>query len=332
MAEMKERDQKVLEMLQRLNLMEHEEVFKEQDLSLSDIAELDQEALKSLGIRLVKHRTAIIKYTSDIGSRTPSAPAYHLGEEHGVDPPAYSSLFPGTSQPETGAEARPGEGSSQSSTDSVILTSTGTSAEYQGDRLGVFDYLQQYNECPAYRQRHSVANTQPQYLYRNDYGYWCVSDKLGDSSCGLLNRTSDTVPSINWLYWNSKEGWSSDPELTVSTSLPSVCPVIKISLSGAAARAEPRAGGEYRPTGEWSAGHPVFFNGHRYLCVMPGRTVWSVGTSPHSTVSKLQSGSVTWCPTSPRAALNQRVNMSSWQYSDSGDWQDGENGALILLT
>ena len=57
-------DQKVLEMLQRLDLMEHEEVFKEQDLSLSDIAELDQEALKSLGIRLVKHRTAIIKYTS----------------------------------------------------------------------------------------------------------------------------------------------------------------------------------------------------------------------------------------------------------------------------
>ena len=44
--------------------MEHEEVFKEQDLSLSDIAELDHEALKSIGIRLVKHRTAIIKYTS----------------------------------------------------------------------------------------------------------------------------------------------------------------------------------------------------------------------------------------------------------------------------
>ena len=57
-------DEEVLEMLQRLDLMEHEEVFKEQDLSLSDIAELDHEALKSIGIHLVKHRTAIIKYTS----------------------------------------------------------------------------------------------------------------------------------------------------------------------------------------------------------------------------------------------------------------------------
>ena len=57
-------DQKVLEMLQRLNLVEYEEVFKKQELSLTDIAKLDHEALKSIGIKLVKHRTAIIEYSS----------------------------------------------------------------------------------------------------------------------------------------------------------------------------------------------------------------------------------------------------------------------------
>ena len=57
-------DQKVLEMLESLRLVEYEEVFKEQDLSLADIAELDHEALKSIGINSVKHRAAIIKYTS----------------------------------------------------------------------------------------------------------------------------------------------------------------------------------------------------------------------------------------------------------------------------
>ena len=57
-------DQAVLGMLESLRLVEYEEVFKEQDLSLADIAELDHEALKSIGISLVKHRTAIIKYTS----------------------------------------------------------------------------------------------------------------------------------------------------------------------------------------------------------------------------------------------------------------------------
>ena len=51
-------------MLESLRLVEYEEVFKEQDLSLADIAELDHEALKSIGISSVKHRTAIIKYTS----------------------------------------------------------------------------------------------------------------------------------------------------------------------------------------------------------------------------------------------------------------------------
>ena len=62
--DVKKLDQEVMEMLQRLDLMEHEEVFKEQDLSLSDIAELDHEALESIGISSVKQRTAIIKYTS----------------------------------------------------------------------------------------------------------------------------------------------------------------------------------------------------------------------------------------------------------------------------
>ena len=54
----------VLGMLENLGLVEYEEVFLQQELSLTDIAQLDHEALKSIGISSVKHRTAIIKYTS----------------------------------------------------------------------------------------------------------------------------------------------------------------------------------------------------------------------------------------------------------------------------
>ena len=75
-----------------------------------------------------------------------------------------------------------------------MLSSTGPSAEYRGDRLGVFDYVQQYNNSPAYRQRHTVAGT-PCFLYREDHGDWRVGEKLDGSSRYLLNRTSsETVP------------------------------------------------------------------------------------------------------------------------------------------
>ena len=109
----------------------------------------------------------------------------------------------------------------------VVLTSP--------EHLGVFDYLQQCNKSPAYTQRHSGDN--PLYLYRDDKDYWCVCLELGNSSVGrvLLNKTqSDFVPTTNWLYY-SDDNWSSDPKLTVSTSLPSVSPMIKISLDGAEA-------------------------------------------------------------------------------------------------
>ena len=55
-------DQEVKEMLKRLDLVEYEEVFKKQELSLTDIAEMNHEDLMSIGIRSVKHRKAIIKY------------------------------------------------------------------------------------------------------------------------------------------------------------------------------------------------------------------------------------------------------------------------------
>ena len=63
-------DERVREMLQRLNLMEYEAFFKKQELSLIDIAKLDHYALDSIGIKRVKHRTVIIEYVSGNGSLT----------------------------------------------------------------------------------------------------------------------------------------------------------------------------------------------------------------------------------------------------------------------
>ena len=87
----------------------------------------------------------------------------------------------------------------------IMLSSPGPSAENWGGRLGVFKYLQQHNNSLAYRQRHSVADTDPNHLYRDDNGVWRVGCELGDSSSGLKNRTkSDSVPTNNWLYSNEE--------------------------------------------------------------------------------------------------------------------------------
>ena len=125
------------------------------------------------------------------------------------------------------------------------------------------------------------------------------------------------MPSTNWRYLDDQDFFKSDPELTVSTTLPSVSPVIKVTLAGAAARAWSRVhvGGEYRPTGEWSCGHPIFSNGDTYIRVRPMKTGWRIGPSPGG--AELFSGSVTWCPTSPRAAVSQRYNRRAWHYWDN---------------
>ena len=207
----------------------------------------------------------------------------------------------------------------------VVLSSTGPSAEYHGDCLGVFDYVQQYNNSPAYRQRHTVAGTQPKYLYKD--GYWRVGRELGGSTSYLKNTSrSGSVPSNNWQYYYGGK-WQSDPELTVTTSLPSVCGVIRISLHGAAATAQPETGGEYRPTGDWSAGRPVFSNGLTYLCVTPEYTVWMVKDTPdYDGDIRLESGCVTWCPASPRAAVCRRNNKKSWRYRNKTNtaWREGD--------
>merc|ERR1719436_1905019 len=141
----------------------------------------------------------------------------------------------------------------------IVLSSTGPTAERHGGSLGVFEYLEQYNNSPAYRQRHTATLAgKPLYLYRAEPGIWCVGRELGGASVGLVNKTnSSSVPTDNWLC-STEYSWQPDPQMSVTTSLSSVCGLISITLLGAAARVQPETGGEYRATGAWSGGRPVF--------------------------------------------------------------------------
>ena len=58
-------DDGVLNMLQRLNLMEYTELFQRENLSLPDIAVMNHEELQSIGVGFFKHRKDIIGSFSD---------------------------------------------------------------------------------------------------------------------------------------------------------------------------------------------------------------------------------------------------------------------------
>ena len=58
-------DEEVHDMLQSLNLMQYSEVFQREQLSLDDIADMSDENLKDIGVKLFKHRKAIIGFCSD---------------------------------------------------------------------------------------------------------------------------------------------------------------------------------------------------------------------------------------------------------------------------
>ena len=93
-------------------------------------------------------------------------------------------------------------------------------------------------------------------LYRHDFGYWWVGEVLGGrTGAGLRNiNKSEEVPTNNWEYVEGIRGILTYvrfcPPLTLTTSLPQECGVITITLHGAAAEAQPSAGGEFRATGK----------------------------------------------------------------------------------
>ena len=103
----------------------------------------------------------------------------------------------------------------------------------------------------------------------------------------------------------------------ILSSLPSVRPEVFISLddplNSLAAKAEPRAGGAFKPTGEWSCGHPVFSDGALYLCCVPGDSGWSLRLSPDdSDPAILPSGLVIWGTPSPRAVTeNEKIRSEN---------------------
>ena len=82
----------------------------------------------------------------------------------------------------------------------LILSSTGDVAEYQGDRLGVFDPAGQFNEHPYWLQRDSLVLPdnagKGQYLFYED-GWWYIDLVLDGPIAGLQNKETSALPPVS---------------------------------------------------------------------------------------------------------------------------------------
>ena len=219
---------------------------------------------------------------------------------------------------------------SQTPDEMILVTSSGDSADYQGQLFGLYQQMEtQFNNASVYKQLHNVTGTQGFLIYLGDDGVWHASNELGASNGNLRNNMSASLPPRSgWWYWDG-EKYESDSELgieTVSNISSLICPSVTITASGEAARFRTQYLGEFKPTSQFSAGRPIFINSHnRFLLVGPYTIPWGVADDVETTTGALISGSAPdMNPASVRSKYNYYFNWTSWQYADGNGWQDGD--------
>ena len=158
----------------------------------------------------------------------------------------------------------------------LLVTTTGPSAEYWGEMLGLYKEAGTYNGAPYYIQLDDVSTKgKPGKIYKHDGGAWEAGPVLGGATCGLRNSsTTATVPESGWQYGGGEAGWLHDAGLRVTRVediSPLLCGTVTISATGEAARVRADCMGQFQPTGQLSAGRQVFHNQRtdRYLSVRP---------------------------------------------------------------
>ena len=207
-------------------------------------------------------------------------------------------------------------------TDSTLLvTSSGPSAEIWGGRLGLYKKEGIHNNCPYYKQVDTGRSDGKEFvIYKRNEGLghgWAMGPGLNGITYMENASKTESVP---------QTGWScnfDDPHLKVSHDLPPACGEITITASGDAAAKQPSCVGVYTPTQRFSAGRQVFKHKayELYLLVPLDVVTWSVQDSVEMKGGRMQSGCApSLCPADPRARTSERVGYTSWIYG----WYNGE--------
>ncbi len=204
-------------------------------------------------------------------------------------------------------------------TDTLLVTSSGPSAECHGEMLGIYKKAGTHNNCPYYKQMETErSDGKKEVIYRRKKGGWAIGTGLDDYR--TLKNASDTesVPLTGWRCWKwDDDKYVDDPQLSISHDQPPACGEITIKASGDAAAQQSKCVGVYTPTEMFSMGRRVFKHQtqERYLLVTPGYVHWSVQESVESEGPRMLSGCApSLCPADPRARRSERMGYTSWGY------------------
>ena len=221
-------------------------------------------------------------------------------------------------------------------TDTLLVTSSGPSAENQGDMLGIYKKAGTHNNCPYYRQEDTeMSDGEEEVIYRSNEGGWVIGPGL-DGIRHLKNASkTESVPLTGWTCWDSvSQKDRYDQYLRIFPDQPPACGEITISDSVNKTISDWYAGqskclGVYMPTQMFSAGRRVFKHQtqERYLLVPPGKVYWRVTESVESEGGWMRSGCApSMCPADPRAKTNERQGWTSWLYGKGkeGGWRHGD--------
>ena len=127
----------------------------------------------------------------------------------------------------------------------IVLSSIAGAAEYPGHRLGEFVEAGEHGGRPYYKQR-DTEGSQDTFLF-SEGGRWWDGSSLGELLGGLLNRVnSDDPPIDGWLFYGGGKFNSDDTSLTLESTAPSPCQLVRVTGEGNVVDKQGSSLGDYR--------------------------------------------------------------------------------------
>jgi len=235
------------------------EIFKNEELDMDDVVNLNNEDLKDIGVNKLKHRKLIMQETAKLGQ--------------GSSRPAASSAKQIEKEPEVEI--------SRGKPKMLVISSTGGAAKLHGGFLGQFEYQEDEDYYLQTSTDQSHENFRARYLYHDEEQRWWISSKRPGKKSGYMCHTrpnKDLPENGYWQYVDGNGSWQHDGTVTISKGPLSLPRVFTVTGTRAAAREWPECLGEFTRTQRWWAGRPVFGNGEGMLLHHgPGDYGWMIG-------------------------------------------------------